>query len=781
MPDLVTDQGWGGGDTSHHGGGSFGGSGAWTPLSSWYEFSDREYGRILDIISEGPVHGPVRGLKSFFLDDTPVQNNDGTMNFSGVAIYATRGTKTQSYIPGFPASENEVSIGDRKITATAGVFGPYEFTVLTAGLTHLRIRVGCPQLKKTNLTTGQVSGATVQIKIEVMSDVSPYAVVPLANNGFIIGTYESLHTQSFKIKLPPMVSGGWRVRVTRITADANPPVDGLQNETHMYSYTEIVEARFTHPWTALAGIIVDARQFPSIPRRSFEYDGRIIKIPSNYTPARLDPDTGVWTPGSYSGNWNGTFKDSPTVCFNPAWQFFDLATNTRYGTGNYLTASKLDKWALYSIAMYCDEMVDNGMGGQEPRFATSFYLQKQEDAIKVLANIAAAFRGVLYYASGTLVPSQDKDKPVWAIFTNSNVKDGVFKYTGTARKARHTTAMVSWNDPKAGYVLTPELVEDQNAVLRYGRQQLDSTLIGCFSRAGAIRFGQYQLITEQTETEAIEFESTLEGAAVAPGRVIQINDQFRAGMARFGGRILPGATTGTVTLDAPVALEVGHTYTMRLCLPGATTTTRPDGKTVFEEGVKIEQVTITNAPGTTSVITFTPALSTAPQDYAQWLISDGAVVPALYKVIGVKETKDGYLITGLQHNPNKFALADVVGILTQDVDLGANTTPAPSGLTCTSSYSVVDGAIVYKVSAYWTGPSTATPQGYKVESSFENGPWKDVPSAGTTALIDNASLGSYRLRVTAIYAGGSSAPVTITYNVVSWVTTTPTFVTLDIE
>lgn len=759
-----------------------------------------EYGRVMDVISEGPVHGPANGLKSFFLDGTPIQNADNSFNFDGFIVQAVTGTKTQGPFVGFPESEVEVPISGgngRRVSVSAGGFGPYVFTVATVGLTHLRLRIGCPALKKTNLTTGAVTGSDVVVTVEVKSDGTSnvYQPVTLDNFGLIQGQYSSKYTKSYKFKLPAMTSGGWTIRVTRTTADSVlSPSDGVQNDSYVYSYTEIVEGKFTHPWTAKAAIMIDSRKFPSIPSRGFEWDGRIVKIPSNYTPAILDPTTNTWTAAVYTGAWNGTFIDSPTVCFNPAWQFMDLATHTRYGTGNYMDAAKIDKWTLYTIAQYCDNMLDDGTGQSrnEPRFASSIYLQKQEDAIKVLTNMAAAFRGMLFYSSGLLMPSQDKDKSIWAIFSNSNVINGEFKYSGTARKARHTSAMVSYNDPNAGYVLTPELVED-NSTLGiqarnvYGQQQLDSVFIGCTSRAAAIRFGQWQLITERTETETVEFKTALEGVAIAPGRIIQVNDQFRSGSVRFGGRVLTGSGTGAtaptaILLDAPVVLAGGSTYTLRLALPTTTTATRADGSTFYEEGVTIEQRTVTTAAGTTSSLTVGVAFSLAPQAGAQWLLSDGATQPYYYRVLGIKETGIEYTVSALAHNPNKYSVSDTLGILSTNVNVGWTPFPPPTwpATPCSTYIYTKDNRLAYELNVGWTEPTTASPISYTAEVQFGEGRWQDMDVNGASAVMYDVPDATCKIRVRAVYRSGTSNPAETTYTVTSWSTTTPTSVSMTI-
>jgi len=764
------------------GGGSAGTSGVFTGGDQYNVPDNVEYGRVMDVISEGPCHGPANGLKSFFLNDTAIQNTDDTLNFSGFILQASKGTRGQKPMFGFDASENEVmlpggSLGTQIQVAT----GSYTRQITTAGLTHLRVRISCPALKIIDSATGKESGADTQIKIEVWSDITPVYQVALPNDGFIWGNFSSKYTKSFKFKLPPMNSGGWFIKITRLWPDA--PDTYTKNATFWTSYTEIVEGQFIHPWISKASVMLDSHQFTSIPSRAYEWDGRIIKVPTNYTPAIMDPVTRLWTPAVYTGNWDGTFKDSPTVCFNPAWQFHDLCTHPRYGAGKYVSALKINKWALYTIAQYCDGMVDDGTGlHNEPRIATSIYLQRQEDAIKVLTNMAAAFRGMIFYGSSLITPSQDCDKPVWAIFTNSNVKNGVFKYSSTARKARHTTCSVMWNDPSAGYVLVPELVEDQDAVKKYGVQNTSIVALGCTSRGGAVRWGKWTLITEQTETETVEFEPMLEGLAVAPGRIIQINDQFRAGQARNGGRVAAGATTTVVPLDGPVVLEAGKTYTLRVALPTPAVVQLPDGTSAYDEGIALGQSTVMTGAGTVTSLTVSPALSAAPAQYAQWLLADGSVVPELYKVVGVKEGKESYTVIGLEHNTAKFAAADTTGSLSVSA-YTPTAFPQATNLSISSSYALINNSTVYKVIAAWSDPSGRVPTRYRAYLVKDGGSGLvvEMDVSGASASIDGQHPGDYIVRVFADYQGGSSIPLEATYTLTEWTTTTPASITMSVS
>ena len=343
--EVDADRGGGGGGGLGGGLGDLGSG----PLGSVVDARPIEYARVLDLVSEGPIEGLVDGLKSVFLDDTPVQNSDGTLNFSGLILQSVSGTGTQAPIPGFPSVETETSVTTK--VSVAG--GPVTRTISTAGVSAVRVKIKVPALKVINTKNGKESGATVNFKVEIQAasyNGGVWTQVKLDGDdywGEITGKFGTPYTRSYRIPLPS--AGPWQVRVTRLTVDA--PDAYTQNETWWDSYTELTDARLCYPHSALFALEVDSQQFRSIPRRAYEIKGRIVKVPVNY-----DPATRV-----YTGIWNGTFKDAWTD--NPAWVFYDLATNTRYGAGNYLDASLIDKWTLYQCAQYCDELVDNGRGG----------------------------------------------------------------------------------------------------------------------------------------------------------------------------------------------------------------------------------------------------------------------------------------------------------------------------------------------------------------------------------------------------------------------------------
>jgi len=427
----------------------------------------------------------------------------------------------------------------------------------------------------------------------------------------ISGKTTSKYQRAYRIELPS--PGPWDIRVRRITADSVS--SAIVNNTWWDSYTEIVDAKLTYPNSAIYALQIDSKQFNQIPTRGYELNGIKVKVPSNYDPLTRE----------YTGTWDGTFTTAWSD--NPAWVFYDIITNDRYGLGEMVPESMMDKWGLYTIAQYCDTMVPDGFGGMEPRFACNLYLQTREAAASVISAMASVFRGIAYWSAGGVQVAQDAPKDVEQLFTPANVVDGMFSYSGSASRTRHTVVLVSWNDPQDGYKQKIEYVEDAAGIERYGVVQTEVIAVGCTSRGQAHRFGRSIIYTELQEMEVVSFKAGLDSVYVQPGSIISIQDPTRAGK-RFGGRLVSGAV-GTVTIDSPVTIESGKIYELSCALPDGT----------------IETVSITNAPGTTSTLTVSPDFSAAPQNYAIWVLSASDLIPEQWRVLSIAEDEGTQLET----------------------------------------------------------------------------------------------------------------------------------------
>ena len=720
----------GGGPFGHGGGGGRGGSLPTDPNA-------REFGTVLQLLSEGPIAGPINGLHSIKLDGTPILDVAGNPNFKGVAVALVAGTNTQVMIPGFTDAEAETSV-NVKVSIGGGAVTR---TISTAGISAIRVRIAVPTLKIINATSGAESGAMVQFKIERQAasyNSGAWETVVMNGEDIIMGKFGAKYTRSVRVETP--TAGPWSIRVSRITPDhVSGAPDYTQDETWWDAYTEITDAKLRYPYSSLCALKVDAKQFQQIPKLTMEAKGRIISVPNGYTEASYNSTTGVWTAATYPGIWDGTFVQAWSE--NPAWIWYDLASHTRYGAGSVLDASKLDKWALYAISQACDVMVSDGKGGTEPRFRCSVYLQSQEDAIKLLQEMASIFRGMAYWAGGLVTAVQDDDgQPIDAIFTNSNVKDGKFTYQGSARKGRHTAALVTWMDPQNGYQASVEYVEDQTAITRYGYNPTQVAALGATSQAQARRWGMWTLLTETMDTEVVSFSAGLEGSTPRPGGIIATRDQFRAGDGRLGGRILAGATTTVVPLDGPCTLPAGtNTLTVRM-----------------QDGT-VQTSTITTAAGTVSSITVSPAFTVAPVALSQW-----AVNVALYRVLGIKKGSDLYWdITALEHTPSKYALIDGVTV-TPGPATPVNLLTPPTSLAMADVVRIEKDKLVQTLTASWSGDATAL---YAAEASQDYGEWQLMKVAATSASLDGITAGAWRVRVQTIYPAGASAWATGTHTV----------------
>jgi predicted phage tail protein len=726
---FLDDPNWPGGS------GGSGGSGGGVNLAT---DANTEMARMLVAVCEGPIGGLVNGLKSVYLDDNPVQGPAG-MNFKGVALALTAGYNDQAMIPDFPDVE-AVRTSELNLPFAVTHAAPQTRTMITQNISAVRVSISIPTLKVIDKNTGSESGSSCQIEIWIYRsgyNGSVFTKATIHNDGIVADKFGDEYVKSYRIDLPNVGTGAWQIRVVRVTAD---PTDGYtQNLTNWKSLTEITDALLRYPNTAMMALKVDAKQFRSVPRLSAEYYLRLVKIPSNYTPAFMNEETGIWTPGVYTGVWDGLFKEEEAWTCNPAWIFYDIAVNTRYGAGSYLDASSLDKWALYYISKLCDEtLIPDGNGGWEPRFSCNIFIQGQEDALKVLMTMASIFRGMAYFAGGLVTPVADVDASPVMIFNSANVHDGVFSYSGTAKKARHTAALVAWTNPAMGYQQSVEYVQDDAGVARYGYQPTQVTAFGCTSQGQARRLGLWTLATELLETEVVTFRAGMEGAACRPGDIIQIADPFRAGKTRMGGRVLPGTTASTVLLDDTITLVAG-TYTLKCTLPS---------------GV-VESRTVTNGTGATSSLTVSSPFSDIPE--TMWILQLSTNM-ALYRVLGIREAGPvDYEVTALLHDPAKYSYESGLRISASG-GLTQRSAAAPFPVTTSSYVKILNSRVAIQLDVSW--PNNTMAVGYECAYSRDYRPFVQMQVAGSSASADEVLPGDYRVRVQAFFAGITNTFVT---------------------
>jgi len=701
------------------GAGGKGGSNARTPTEVPDSLHSMAIARIVDLVGEGEIRGLVAGHQSIYLNEVPIQNADGTFNFSGVSVDTRSGTQDQSYIPGFPSVENEVSVN---VELRSGV--PVVRTVSGADLSAVRIRLAVPALQEVDAEDGDREGYSISYAVDVSTDGGAYTTVL---NDAISGKTTTQYERSRRIDLPP--GSQWQIRIRRLTPNQNNSL--ISDTVNVLSMTEIIDVKLRYPNCALAAVQVDASAFQNIPSRSYRIWGRIVRVPANYDPITRDYATsGI---GTTNGAWDGTFKAAWTN--NPAWVFFDIVTNDRFGLGNRIPLDWVDKWRLYQIAQYCDQLVNDGLGGREPRFTCSLYLQSRADAYKVLQDMASMFRGISFYAAGQVMASADMPKDPTMTFSQANVIEGRFRYEGSGRKARHTVALVSWTDPDDFGRQKVEPVQHLEGIARYGVNQTEVTAIGCHSRAQAQRVGNHILFTENLETETVTFSVGLDAMSCMPGDVIQIADPNRAGR-RNAGRVR-AATATSLTLDR-IPDEMVSGDLLHATLPSG----------------KVEGRSVSAIDHGTGVVTVAAPWSAVPVEQSVWATESSELVLQLFRVVGISEGDDlTFNITALKHVPGKYAAIDdgtrlelpPISIIPPSVQ------PPPTNVSLSSHVVINQGIATPTLTIQWDAADKAI--AYDVEWKRDDLNWVRAGRVATASIdIPGIYAGMYLARVRAVNA-----------------------------
>lgn len=582
-----------------------GGGGGHTPVEAKETSRSKQLVKIVEVISEGEVEGLADGMKSVYFDNTPVQNKDGSYNFNNVQLEGRVGSQVQDVIAGFNTSEKEVSVGTQVRKNL-----PITRTVTDSKVSRLRLTIGVQSLFS-QAENGDTNGTTVELVITIGSQSYPVS---------ISGKYSAQYLQQHTFDNLPQVP--FTVKVERVTEDSKS--QRLQNNTVWSSYTEIIDTEFTYPNTALIGVKFDSEYFSNIPARTYDLLGLRVKVPSNY-------DTRT---RKYTGMWDGTFKTDWTD--NPAWILYDVVTSKRYGLGNRLGEFGADKWTLYQVSQYCDQLVPDGFGGQEPRFTCNAWLTEQRSAYDVINDICSIFRAMPVWNGQQLTVVMDRPSdPVWT-YTNANVEKGEFNYTFSAKKARHNAIQVEYADKDNGYEKAIEYVSDDESIRRNGLNVKKITAFGCTSRGQAHRTGLWLLQTEKLETKTVSFVVGAEGLMHVPGDIIKVADTYYAG-TNVGGRVL--AVNGRkVTLDREISVN-GNSYL-----------------SYINAQAKHQDIKIVSANSAEVTLEQEPV---GLEAYGVWSLSTQQVTSQLFKALSVKEESKGkYTITALQHEPQKEAIVD---------------------------------------------------------------------------------------------------------------------------
>lgn len=710
----IAGAGGGGGGGGGKGGGG-GGASTYVPTETSDNIKSTQFASVLDLLSEGEIQGLDDGEKSIYLDGTPVKNSANVANFSGYSVTTRNGTQNQTYITNLPGTESEQSVG---VTVTKA--SPVVRTITDTDVDKVRVTLQLPSLQVfTN--QGDILGSSVQIKIYIQYNGGGYTVV---HDSTITGKTSNAYQRDYEVVL----SGAFPVdiKVERVTND--PTTTKTQNIVNWASYTEIIDEKLRYPNSAIAYLRFDSKNFNSIPTRKYLIRGIKVRLPSNAT---VDTTTHLGRV-TYAGVWDGTFG-AATWCSDPAWCLWDLLTNTRYGAA--IPESSLDRYDFYAISQYCNTLVSDGFGGQEPRFSCNLLINSRDEVYNVIQEFTNLFRGIAYYGAGSMVLLQDKPADSQYLLGPANVIDGAFSYSGTSQKTRHTTATVGYQTYTGLGEIEYEYVEDIDAVAKYGVINKDLKMLGCYSRGQAHRAGKWALLSEQYLTETVSFSVSIDsGIVLRPGMVIDIADPMRAGTRRMGR--ISTATTTTVTVDdASVSINLSNAPTLSVVMPTGLVETR----------------TITARNG--AVLTVGTAFSEAPNAQSAWLVQTSDIESQQFRVISVGEGEDGvYGVTALAYNASIYdAIESDIELVFNDIS-NLSAIPEPPTSLNGNEYLYEDGQSVFTAfELSWNPPTTGVkPLYYKVEYRLGDDNWQTVQPSASSVTIKNLSAGVLDVNVQSV-------------------------------
>ena len=727
MTDLIVGAG-GGGD------GKGGGGSQHTPTEAANSLFSTSYAKLVDLISEGEIYGLKDGMKSIYVDNTPLQNADNSYNFQNVSVYTRNGTQAQTYIPGFDDVGNEVSVGVTVQKAT-----PVVRSITNTSVNAARVTITVPTLQVIE-DDGDIQGTSVQLQIAVQYNGGGYTTV-------ISDTISGRTSQQYQKQYLINFSGAFPIdiKVTRVTNDSGSVK--LSNAFSWSSYTEVTYAKLAYANSAVIGVRIDAEQFNNIPNRSYRIRGIKVKIPSNGT---VNNTTGAIT---YAGTWNGTFGAAQWTS-DPAWCLWDLLTSTRYGFGNHIDTTQLDKWAFYAASQYCSASVPNGFGGTEPRFSCNINIQTAEDAYKLINDMCSVFRAMPYWSTGAPTVAQDKPADPAYLFTLANVSEEGFSYSGTSLKTRPNVAVVQYMDLDLRNTAY-EVVENAAAISKYGVIKSEVTAFACTSRGQAHRVGDWLLYTANNEaTETVTFTASIDaGVIVRPGQIIEISDPVRAGNRR-GGRIRT-ATTTTVTVDDATGLSTINGPTLSVILSDGTVQTR----------------SVSGIVG--NVLTVSTAFSSAPNANSVWIYQTTDLKTTTWRVLGVQEQEQSrYAITALAYNAGKYDYIERGVSLQARTVSSLNSVPAaPTNLNLTEALYKYRDQVSSKIIVTWQSIQGISQ--YLVKWRKDSGNWTTVTRQQQDYEILDTTPGLFEVNVYSLSAGGQSSATALSGSITALGKTAP--------
>ena len=703
-----------------------------TPVEADDTVNSRAMASILDLLGEGVVGGLINGAKSIFIDGVALENEDGSFNYSGVTWDFRDGSQDQSPMSGFDFVETPKAVNTQLKTTNA-----VTVAIDNDDADRVRVIMKFPSLRSIDKKTGDTNGTSVQFKFQLANgNGSFYDVIAAGESSSdvtLTAKKTGVYYRSYEIQLPKP-GRAYKVRVLRLSADSNDQY--LFNDTWVDSIGEIVDTPMNYPNSVLVGLKVNSEQFgSSMPSRSYLIRGLKIRVPSNY-----DENT-----NTYNGVWDGTFKLLSSS--NPAWILFDLLTNARYGLGKFVSESMIDLGQLYQIGRYCDEEVDDGFGGKEKRFAINTQITSRQDAYRLIQDIAGAFRGMVFWAGGMVNIMQDSPSDPVMLFTNANVKDGLFTYKGSARKDRPSVALITYNNKQDGYKQNVEYVEDQEAMARYGERKTEAVAFGCTSRGQAHRVGLWLLYTARMESDMITFTAGLDASFLMPGETVLIQNKYRAGK-RNSGRIV-SFTKNSITLDAPVSLKKSGSFI----------------RIINQEG-KIVERDINETGDNITKVTFKTALATADQPVANgvWTITEPDLVPMRARVVAIAqgETPGSFDITVVQNNASKYqAIDNGATLVPENTTVLDPTYSKPSNLVISEgTYLSSPGNLSVKLMLAWEGKS---PEYWVSWRRSDEGNVSNWQSARATEeqyeIVNVAENGRYDFQLYSVSFGGKKSEI----------------------
>ncbi len=682
------------------------------PVISPDSAQSKTFIKVLYGLAEGEIEGLANGLQSIYLEETPLQNADGSLNFENVKVDFRNGTNDQEYIDGFPAVESETAIDVELKSET-----PWVRAFSNLDLDAVRLRLKWGPLRTQNATNGDVSGVTIEYAIDLQTDGGIWTeVLKTKISDKTSANYERAH----RIDLP-RADSGWLVRVRRLTPNSSS--EYISDKMYIAAVTEVIDAKLRYPNTALLGLQYDAETFGNVAKVAMDAKGRILKVPTNYNPVTRQ----------YVGMWDGTFKEAYSN--NPAWIYYDICTVDRYALGDRLTPLMVDKWSLYRLAQYCDELVPDGLGGQEPRFTCNVYLQSAEGAFEILTKLAGVFRAITFWDGNSIICDADIPQDTYFTYTRANVIDGNFEYAGTRARDRHNVVKIAWDNPANHYKTEYEFVRDEKAIAEAGQVRiLELDAWGCTSRGQAQRAGWWALKSEQLETRTVSFKVGLDGYIPLPGKVIEVADPLFAGRAN-GGRVSAiSADRKSITLDRDDVVAVAGD---RLIINGE------DGKaqTRIVQSISGRVVTVTHEFD-----------AIAAQNV--WVIDAQDLATMKFRVISITQDEHHqFSVTALQYNPAKFDAIDK-GAYFDEVPISIVNPTIQDPVTdvvVTGESRVDQGINVATMIVSWAQAKGAVK--YQVEWRKDDGSWIKLPITGNNSVeVPGIYAGQYQARVTAISA-----------------------------